>query len=120
MYEYSAKIISVHDGDTFTAEIDLGFNIKVKSVFRLFGVDTPELNKADQKAAGIISRDFVTEKLKSRDIIIQSIKAEGDKDKYGRYLAKVRFIDSDLQQKDLSELLIANNLAVAYFGGKKQ
>ena len=42
MYEYVARITAVVDGDTFDADVDLGFRIRVAMRFRLYGIDTPE------------------------------------------------------------------------------
>ena len=41
MYEYSAKLIRVIDGDTIDASIDLGFDVWVKKRIRLYGIDAP-------------------------------------------------------------------------------
>ena len=30
MYVYSAKVLDVHDGDTITALVDLGFHIQIE------------------------------------------------------------------------------------------
>ena len=35
LYEYKANVISVYDGDTITAEVDLGFKINFTEKFRL-------------------------------------------------------------------------------------
>ena len=40
---YEAKVISVHDGDTITVEIDLGFEMRFTDKIRFYGVNTPEL-----------------------------------------------------------------------------
>lgn len=37
-YRYSATVTAVHDGDTFTADVDLGFGVWLrKQTFRLLG-----------------------------------------------------------------------------------
>jgi micrococcal nuclease len=46
-YFYKAKIISVYDGDTVTAVIDLGFEITKKIKIRLYGINAPEIRKAN-------------------------------------------------------------------------
>jgi endonuclease YncB( thermonuclease family) len=38
-----AAVVKVHDGDTVTLKIDLGFDICLTGTFRLAGIDTPEL-----------------------------------------------------------------------------
>ncbi len=47
MYEYSAKLIRVRDGDTIDASIDLGFDVWVKKRIRLYGIDGPESRTRD-------------------------------------------------------------------------
>ena len=42
MYEYSAKIRRVVDGDTVDITLDLGFDILYNNRIRLYGIDTPE------------------------------------------------------------------------------
>ena len=41
---YLAEITRVIDGDTFVADVDLGFKVWMRNVtFRLYGVNTPEV-----------------------------------------------------------------------------
>lgn len=44
-YVYRATVVDVHDGDTFTADIDLGFNISIRYRVRLAGCNAIELNQ---------------------------------------------------------------------------
>jgi endonuclease YncB( thermonuclease family) len=44
-YIYRATVVDVHDGDTFTADIDLGFNIAIRYRVRLAGCNAIELNQ---------------------------------------------------------------------------
>jgi len=57
MYEYSAKILRLVDGDTCDAQIELGFKIGMAERFRLLGVNTPETysvkRASDEYRAGI-------------------------------------------------------------------
>ena len=47
MFEYSAKVVRVVDGDTLDAEIDIGFDVFVKKRIRLYGIDTWESRTRD-------------------------------------------------------------------------
>jgi micrococcal nuclease len=49
MYQYKAKVLKVVDGDTFDAEVDLGFNMFARVRFRLKGFDTPEVHRPKNK-----------------------------------------------------------------------
>ena len=66
MYEYKATIVRVVDGDTVDVDIDLGFDVWLRSQrIRLFGVDTPECrtrNKAT-KAHGLLAKAYVQKAL---------------------------------------------------------
>lgn len=109
MYEYRAVITKVYDGDTLTAEIDLGFKMWAKKVkLRLVGVDTPEIRTKDpdEKELAIKARDRVRELCLGKEVVV---KTHG-KGKYGRWLASV-YIEGDI---DLGRFLIAEGHAQSY------
>ena len=103
IYTYRAKIIGVYDGDTVTALVDLGFGITNKIKVRLKGINTPELRGAE-RAQGIISRDFLREKILNKDIVIETFKDK--KGKYGRYIGTLWIND-----ENINELLVEQGLA---------
>jgi micrococcal nuclease len=103
MYEYRAKIISVYDGDTVTAVIDLGFNVSVTEKLRLFGLNAPEV-RGDERPDGLISRDKLRERILDQDVIIKTQKDK--KGKYGRYIAEIY-----LEEENINEWLITEGLA---------
>ena len=87
MYTYSALVTGVHDGDTITVDIDLGFGIKITNQkIRLVGINAPEL-KGTTKTEGLKSRDKLTELVLNKQIKIETIKDK--KEKYGRLLGKI-------------------------------
>jgi micrococcal nuclease len=92
LYHYRAVVTEVHDGDTVTVDLDLGFHVwKRGEKIRLAHIDAPELHgatKAEGKAAG----DFLRELLLNKNVIIQTIKSPNGSDKqekYGRYLGVI-------------------------------
>jgi len=97
----------VYDGDTFRANVDLGFGFLVQhSVmsFRLFGLDAPELH-GDSREMGLESRDALRDLIEAETITIESIKdARG---KYGRWLATVY-----KGQVNVNQWMIDNGFAV--------
>lgn len=112
MYEYKAKIERVYDGDgVYYADVDLGFNIRMKRSIRLYGCDTPEL-RGDERDAGIIVRDFVRDLILGKTVRITTMKDSTGK--YGRLMARI-IID----EGDLTALLIKKKYAKPYFGAKK-
>ena len=103
MYEYKARVISIYDGDTLTAEVDLGFNIKITEKFRLNGLNAPEL-KGEEKGDGLISRDKLRERILGKGITIKTFKDSTEK--YGRYIAEIY-----LEKENINEWLITEGLA---------
>lgn len=56
VWEVPALVVSVHDGDTFTASLDLGWRVAFLSVVRIRGINAPELpTRAGKKAAAALS-----------------------------------------------------------------
>lgn len=114
-YNYSGIVNKVIDGDTIDATVDLGFSVFTKIRFRLYGIDTPE--KTDKnlttKALAVTASEFTSDNLTGKSVIIQSV----EKDKYGRWLAKV-YVGKD--QLSINEQLISLGYAKAYFGDSKK
>jgi micrococcal nuclease len=99
MYNYRAFVTRVVDGDTFDANVDLGFGIYHKVRFRLRGIDTPETWRPKTEAErehGIKATEFVNELIGGKEITIQTYKMGI----YGRYECDVL-----LGAKTLSEVL---------------
>ena len=117
---YNYKVVKVSDGDTIQFEapfMQQYLGLKPVLALRVLGVDTPEKggraqcpqeNELAQKASA-----FTKDAVAKAKIIQFEIK---DHDKFGgRVLG-----DVILDGQRLSELLIKNGLARAYFGEKKQ
>jgi micrococcal nuclease len=82
-YYYYAKLEEVIDGDTLRLVLDVGFEITLRVVVRLAGVNSPEMKTKKGKAV----REYIEKKLKRANIIVETRRRE----KYGRYLALVYF-----------------------------
>ena len=94
MYEYKARITNVVDGDTFDAEVDLGFGVSFRERFRLARVNTPETHgvkkDSDEYKRGTIATNIVKDFVQQYETCtIRTIKDK--KGKYGRYIAEVLF-----------------------------
>ena len=65
MFEYSAKVVRVVDGDRLDAEIDIGFDVFVKKRIRLYGIDTWESRTRDleEKEKGLAAKARLIELL---------------------------------------------------------
>ena len=120
MYEYKVKVVRVIDGDTVDVDIDLGFGIWLrKERVRIMGIDTPESRTRDkvEKAFGLASKAKLKELLKNGAILKTQVSKKGEdmKGKFGRILGD--FILED--DRKVTEVLIKEGHAVAYFGGAK-
>ena len=120
MYEYKCKVVRVVDGDTVDVDIDLGFGIWLrKERVRIMGIDTPESRTRDkvEKAFGLASKAKLKELLKNGAILKTQVSKKGEdmKGKFGRILGD--FILED--DRKVTEVLIEEGHAVAYFGGAK-
>jgi len=104
-YTYTAAVLTVHDGDTFTAVIDLGFDVTITTSVRLLGCNAIELGQPGGVEAGANLRQLICGKA----IYLHTVKA----DKYGgRYDAQVTVPGVG----DLATLLIADGWAAAWDG----
>lgn len=87
LYFYKSKVVSVYDGDTLRADIDLGLDVWMHNQsVRLDGLDAPEV-KGTTKVAGLAARDYLISLLADRPIVIESVK--DDREKYGRLVGKI-------------------------------
>ena len=123
MYTYKITPIKIIDGDTIDAEIDLGFDVKVKKRIRFMGINTPESRTRDleEKARGLAAKDRVKQLLEGCKNI--TLKSHGV-GKFGRCLGEIHIDMVDGQDKltlvSLNELLISEGHAVKYLGGKRK
>ena len=114
-YTYEARLMqrqngrhAIYDGDTLWLTVDLGFGLTFDlGPCRLFGIDTPEVNRTATKAAGIEARDYVRNVLEPLEtFLITTVK--DSKGKYGRYLVHVHLSDT----LTLNKALVLNGLAI--------
>ena len=105
LFFYRAKVLRVVDGDTIDAEVDLGFNIKLKQRFRFAGINAYEINtELGKKAKEYVEKRFAEN---NNECIIKSEK----QGKYGRWLAWIWLKDSDIT---LNAELVEKGFAVWY------
>ena len=122
MYTYKISPLKIVDGDTIDAEIDLGFDIKVKKRVRFMGINAPESRTKDleEKARGLAAKDRVKQLLDGCKNI--TLKSHGI-GKFGRCLGELHLDTIDGQEKltlvSLNELLINEGHATEYHGGKR-
>jgi endonuclease YncB( thermonuclease family) len=101
-WQGAATVEEIHDGDTFKAQIDLGFRIYLKCNVRLAGVGAPELSTPQ----GAPARDALVRLLPPGTIVTLESRRL---DKYGRAEARVLAADGT----DINAAMIAEGFAVA-------
>lgn len=109
LYNYKIEIVSVIDGDTVDADIDLGFGVWARNQrFRLKGINCKEV-KGVERAEGLKAKDMLERLLKGKYI---TAKTERDKtDKYGRYVAAL-MITVDPKRPETSEVVYVSEWMV--------
>ena len=112
MYEYTAKLDRVVDGDTVDALVDLGFNTWKKVRIRMHGMNAPESRTRDleEKARGLASKIRLEELLDSGRFTLKSMGVG----KFGRCLGII-YIDGI----NINQTLINEGHATEYHGGKR-
>lgn len=107
LYTYQAKIVSVYDGDTVTAEIDLGFHVKVTEKIRLSGINTPEL-RGSERQEGLKARDELRKWILDKELFINTQKDK--KGKYGRYLGTL-YLEENGELVNINKRLVDEGFA---------
>jgi micrococcal nuclease len=116
-YHYSAKVKEVHDGDTITCDIDLGFGITLNDQkFRFFGINAPELH-GESEEAGKASQVYVSERILDKNIVIETIMDK--KEKFGRWLGKVNYKVDD-KWVNLNREMIDNKMAIVFMADESE
>lgn len=112
MYLYKAKILSVYDGDSCIARLDLGCFVSIERPIRLYGINAPEL-RGDTKLAGLEARDFLSAQILNKDVLIRTFKDKSEK--YGRLLGQIYLTDPTVGDvTTVNELMVSSGHAVPY------
>jgi endonuclease YncB( thermonuclease family) len=103
LYRYAATVVSVHDGDTFTVSVDLGFDLAFRTAVRLNGCNAREL----AAPGGAEARDNLRTLLPvGQSVVLTSV----DWDKYGGRVDG----DVELAGVDLVTELVAGSWAARW------
>ena len=111
-YKYDAVIKAVHDGDTVTVDVDLGFETWVHNMkLRLYGINAPELITSEGKVAQsfLIQQTPVGSK-----VVIETVKDK--QEKYGRWLATIMIPALTGGLLNVNNIMVSSGHAKAYFG----
>jgi len=106
MHVYPAVVVRVVDGDTVRLSVDVGFRMRFEDNFRLSGINAAE---GKNSAAASRVRELLPVGLA---VVVSTEKPE----KFGRWLADIAIPETC---SSVCELLLTEEVAVAYSGGKR-
>lgn len=114
MYEYIAVVTKVHDGDTITVDVDLGWGIWAHDQsLRLNRINSPEL--ADKSGAGKVAQKALVGILPlGSEVVVRTIKDKTEK--YGRMLAEIYLADDKLRLTNINDNMVKNGFAKYWDG----
>ena len=123
--EYDVRVIKVVDGDTVDVDIDLGFGVTLTDErVRIMGIDTPESRTSDrvEDLFGEAAKARLKELMKHGGKLITTEDKHGEdmKGKFGRILGDFYVERYEGQKERVTDILIEEGHAVAYFGGSKE
>lgn len=123
--EYDVTVLKVVDGDTVDVDIDLGFGITLRDErVRVMGIDTPESRTRDkvEDLFGEAAKARVKELMAEGGKLITTEDKNGEdmKGKFGRILGDFYVERYEGKKEKLTDILIEEGHAVAYFGGSKE
>ena len=123
--EYDVVLLKCVDGDTVDVDIDLGFGVWLKDErVRIMGIDTPESRTSDkvEKLFGTAAKERLKELLAQGGKLITTENKHGEdmKGKFGRILGDFYVERWEDKKERVTDILIEEGHAVAYFGGSKE
>jgi micrococcal nuclease len=107
------KVVKVYDGDTITINMRVHNKIYQYNI-RLLGYDTPEIRTKDldEKKAGYVARDFLSNLLMEKIVIIKC----GGFDKYGRLLGEIYLSKKDYKlNNSINLLMVERGFGTPYY-----
>jgi len=123
--EYDVTVVKVVDGDTVDVDIDLGFGVCLKDErVRIMGIDTPESRTSDkvEKIFGTAAKERLYSLLEKDAKLITTEDKNGEdmKGKFGRILGDFYVERYEGKKEKVTDVMIEEGHAVAYFGGSKE
>ena len=122
--EYDVTVIKIVDGDTVDVDINLGFGVWLHDErVRIMGIDTPESRTRDrvEDLFGEAAKARLKELRKHGGKLITTEDKDGEdmKGKFGRILGDF-YVEHEGVKKRVTDILVEEGHAVAYFGGSKE
>jgi len=98
-WRFRATVVRVVDGDTFIAEVSLGFYVTTTHSFRLMDYNAPELFSGDDREAGAAARERLLALIPPGTLI--TLHSDKSRTSFARYVARVTLDDG----RDLATVL---------------
>ena len=122
--EYDVTVIKIVDGDTVDVDINLGFGVWLHDErVRIMGIDTPESRTRDrvEDLFGEAAKARLKELMEHGGKLITTEDKDGEdmKGKFGRILGDF-YVEHEGVKKRVTDILVEEGHAVAYFGGSKE
>jgi micrococcal nuclease len=123
--EYDVVLLKCVDGDTVDVDINLGFGVWLKDErVRIMGIDTPESRTSNkvEKLFGTAAKERLKELLSEGGKLITTEDKDGEdmKGKFGRVLGDFWVERYEGKRERVTDIMIEEGHAVAYFGGSKE
>jgi len=107
--DWKIDVKSVYDGDTITADINLGLGIVlVDQKIRLLYIDAPEI-KGLFKNKGNKSKEYLMSLLKNQEVYLSLDPKEKERDSFGRILGILKIEDVIINDK-----MVEDGYAIPY------
>ncbi len=118
MFQYSARVLRVVDGDTLRLDLDLGFKVHIEEIVRLARINAPENAEWTAKGLQDPARNYIEQNTPPGSSVVADISKP---DKYGRWLADIRFLPGSSVREDilqngrvLNDELVQHGFAMPY------
>ena len=123
MFQFSAKVLAILDGDTLKLDIDLGFRSHIFETVRLARIDTPETVNYTATGINDPAKNYIMQACPIGSFCVVGITRQ---EKYGRWLAELLFAPGETDPlkilanpRVLNDELMRQGFAKPYSGGKK-
>ncbi|MDR1826182.1 MAG: thermonuclease family protein [Rickettsiales bacterium] len=113
--DLTATVNHMIDGDTFAAAISLENGAEVSASVRLMNIDAPELHGECELETEMANKS----KARLGELIPVGTKVILSKIKDDKYLGRVDAFVRDASGRDIGRIMIDENMAVAYGGGRR-
>jgi endonuclease YncB( thermonuclease family) len=101
-WRFKAQLLRVIDGDTLRFRIDLGFHVYQDHNLRLWGINCPELNTVEGKAARDFVEDWCLGHVHASEWPFE-METDKDRESFNRYVGRVQCVEGH----SLGEAIVA-------------